>query len=113
ARSGVSTRTTRVRPSRGNRGRNLRMKPDAREAEPGRPPANATRSLANVLGSGACILGYDGDGTPDVFLVNADGDGHPALYRNVGRGKFVDVRKTAKFEFYGEGTGCAVGDYDN
>jgi len=113
ARRAVSTVPTRVRPSRGNRGRNLRMKPDAREAASGRPPANATRSLANVLGSGACILDYDGDGKPDVFLVNADGDGNPALYRNVGRGKFVDVRKTAKFEFYGEGTGCAVGDYDN
>src|SRR6202035_5944179 len=106
ARSGVSTRTTRVRPSRGNRGRNLRMKPDAREAASGRPPANATRSLANVLGSGACILDYDGDGRPDIFLVNADGRGHAALYRNTGGGRFVEATRRANLDFHGEGTGC-------
>jgi tetratricopeptide (TPR) repeat protein len=76
-------------------------------------PKIGTNSLASFLGSGACILDYDGDGKPDVFLVNADGRGSAALYHNVGNGKFVDVTKAAKLEFHGEGTGCAVGDYDN
>lgn len=74
---------------------------------------NSSPTLARFLGSGACILDYDGDGRPDIFLVNADGKGHAALYRNTGKGTFVDVTKAAKLEFSGEGTGCAVGDYDN
>lgn len=70
-------------------------------------------SLARFLGSGACIFDYDGDGKPDVFLVNGDGNGAGKLYRNLGDLKFADETKTAKLEFQGEGTGCAVGDYDN
>lgn len=76
-------------------------------------PEAAPVSLANFLGSGACIIDYDGDGKPDILLVNADGKGNAALYRNAGRGKFVDVTKAANLNFHGEGTGCAVGDYDN
>ncbi|HVB55122.1 MAG TPA: FG-GAP-like repeat-containing protein [Candidatus Acidoferrales bacterium] len=70
-------------------------------------------SLASFLGSGACIIDYNGDGKPDIFLVNADGKGNAALYRNAGHGKFVNETKAAKLEFHGHGTGCAVGDYDN
>jgi Flp pilus assembly protein TadD len=70
-------------------------------------------SLANFLGSGACVFDYDSDGKPDIFLVNADGKGNAALLHNVGHGRFVDVTKAARLQFLGEGTGCAVGDYDN
>jgi tetratricopeptide (TPR) repeat protein len=76
-------------------------------------PENEPKSLASFLGSGACVLDYDGDGRPDIFLVNANGSGAAALLRNMGHGKFVDVTKAAKLAFVAEGTGCAVGDYDN
>jgi tetratricopeptide (TPR) repeat protein len=70
-------------------------------------------SLANFLGSGACVFDYNGDGKPDVFLVNFDGKGNAALFKNLGEGRFVNETKAAKLEFRGEGTGCAFGDYDN
>ncbi len=73
----------------------------------------APESVAHFLGSGACIIDYDGDGRPDIFLVDADGQGHAALYKNEGHGRFVNVTKEAKLDIRGEGMGCAVGDYDN
>jgi tetratricopeptide (TPR) repeat protein len=78
-----------------------------------RPTENAIHSLADFLGSGACIFDYDGDGKPDIFLANADGRGNAALYRNLGGGKFANMTKAAKLDLHGEGKGCAVGDYDN
>jgi len=70
-------------------------------------------SVAHFLGGGACVIDYDGDGRPDIFLVDGDGKGNAALYRNEGNGRFVNVTREAKLEIHGEGMGCAVGDYDN
>lgn len=78
------------------------------EAQEREPPTRASS-----LGSGACIFDYDGDGRPDIFLADADGKGHAALCRNLGKGKFADATKSAKLAFPGEGIGCAVADYDN
>lgn len=80
-------------------------------AKPTAPPE--IHLLADFLGSGACVFDYDGDGRPDIFLVDADGNGDAALYRNLGHDHFADVTKTAKIDFHGQGMGCAVGDYDN
>ncbi len=78
------------------------------------PPAEtAARSLPDFLGSGACIFDYDGDGKPDIFLLDADGKGNSALYRNLGHGRFINVTKQAKLAMHGTGISCAVGDYDN
>src|ERR1700723_3461168 len=74
---------------------------------------NDEDSLAHFLGSGACIIDYDGDGRPDIFLVDADGKGNAALYKSEGNGRCVNATREAKLEIHGEGMGCAVGDYDN
>src|SRR5271155_579161 len=54
-------------------------------------PANPVTSLARFMGSGACIIDYNSDGKPDIFLVDADGRGNSALYKNIGSGRFVKV----------------------
>jgi tetratricopeptide (TPR) repeat protein len=84
-------------------------------------PANAAsrgesigqKNAAASLGSGACILDYDGDGRPDILLADADGSGHPGLYRNLGGGRFEDVTRSSGIQIPGAGMGCTVGDYDN
>jgi Tfp pilus assembly protein PilF len=73
----------------------------------------APDALAQFLGSGACIIDYDGDGKPDVFLADSDGQGTPALYKNLGGGRFENVTRMAKLELKGRVMGCTVGDYDN
>ena len=73
----------------------------------------AAPSLAAFLGSGACVFDFDGDGRPDIFLADADGKGAAALYRNTGKGSFVNATKSAKLDLPGSVMACAVGDYDN
>ena len=53
--------------------------------------------LPETLGSGAAFFDADGDGWPDLFLVNSK-DWAPrgrrsssALYRNTGKGTFTDI----------------------
>jgi hypothetical protein len=82
-----------------------------------------TRStqLPEDMGSGAAWGDYDGDGDPDLFLVNEAGplgDGpeaaaaaRSALFRNDG-GRFTDVTDAVGLEVTGWGMGAAWGDYD-
>ena len=79
--------------------------------------------LPETMGAGGAFLDYDGDGDSDLLLVNGDWwIGHEKdgprptahLYRNDGRGKFVDVTDEAglAFPFYGMGAGACDVDGD-
>jgi tetratricopeptide (TPR) repeat protein len=69
-------------------------------------------TAATLLGSGACVFDYDGDGRPDLLLLDPDGSGRAALYRNAGGGKFIDVTRAAGLDLRGA-MACAAADYDN
>jgi hypothetical protein len=76
--------------------------------------------LPETMGSGVCVLDYDGDGWPDLLFVNsADWPEHhirttpPSLYRNNHDGTFSDTTRAAGLDREMYGMGCAAGDYDN
>ena len=76
--------------------------------------------LPETLGSGCAFLDYDGDGWPDILLVNGmDWPGRKRtrstlrLYRNNRDGTFVDVTKAAGLDVEVYGMGAAVGDWNN
>src|SRR5215813_13586068 len=76
------------------------------------------RYLPETLGSGCAFIDYDGDGYPDIILINGqDWPGHAKsrsttlkLYRNTGKGTFVDVTAKAGLAVSMYGMGVAVGD---
>lgn len=77
--------------------------------------------MPETLGSGASFLDYDGDGLPDLLLVNSDWwPGHEGsgsrptqrLYRNRGDGRFEDRTAAAGLDLSLYGMGAAVADYD-
>jgi hypothetical protein len=63
-----------------------------------------------AFGSGCAAFDGDNDGWQDVLLV---GDPAPALFRNLGDGRFTDVTgQSGLTAVNGDWTGCAIGDYD-
>jgi hypothetical protein len=80
--------------------------------------------LPEDMGSGLAWGDYDGDGDPDLFVVNESGPltlsaeevarspAHAHLYRNNGDGTFTDVTEEAGLAVRGCGMGAAWGDYD-
>ena len=79
-----------------------------RKTRTAKPAAQTPSStLAQFLGSGACIIDYNSDGKPDIFLADADGRGNSALYKNIGAGKFLNVTREAHLEIHGQGKWAA------
>src|SRR5207248_7362446 len=76
--------------------------------------------LPETMGPGCAFIDYDGDGWPDVLLINgSDFPGHHVkhstlrLYHNNHNGTFTDVTVKAGLAVEMFGMGVAVGDYDN
>ena len=76
--------------------------------------------LPETMGPGCAFIDYDGDGYPDILLVNGeDWPGHKRvastlkLYHNNHDGGFTDVTVKAGLAVALFGLGVAVGDYDN
>jgi hypothetical protein len=72
--------------------------------------------LPQVMGSGAALFDFDGDGLLDIYLVQNAGPASPArnrLYRQLPGGRFRDVSAGSGLDVAGWGMGVAVGDVNN
>ena len=75
--------------------------------------------LPETLGAGAAFFDADGDGWPDILLINSK-DWTPrgrkslsALYRNNHNGTFTNITAGSGLDVEMYGMGVAIGDYDN
>jgi hypothetical protein len=73
--------------------------------------ATGEKNYYEVMGSGACVLDYDGDGRLDLYLVTSHGPNR--LYRNLGGLRFEDVTDAAGLGDDGYGMGAVAADVDN
>jgi hypothetical protein len=80
------------------------------------------RLIVEAKGPGVCLLDYDNDGWPDIYLVNGSTydalagkatSPHAALFHNNHDGTFTEVTDKAAVANDRWGYGCAVGDFDN
>jgi hypothetical protein len=77
--------------------------------------------IIEANGTGLAAFDFDRDGWVDLFVVNSsrlEGFGKAAppsnrLYRNTGKGAFIDVTEAAGLARSGWGNGACVGDVDN
>ena len=87
------------------------------------PGATGQFYMPEIMGSGAALLDYDGDGDLDVLLLqgapfdNLASGGGCRLYRNElvpsGKLRFTDVTRESGLDYAGYGMGVATGDIDN
>ena len=75
--------------------------------------------LPETMGSGCAFFDFDGDGWPDVLLLNSKDwtaksrKSLPALYRNQGNGTFRNVTAGSGLDVEMFAMGLAVADYHN
>src|SRR5260370_4796936 len=81
--------------------------------------ATGKKYLPETLGAGCAFIDLDGDGWPDILLINGKDFGPhgqkslPALYRNNRNGTFTDITRGSGLDVEMYGMGVAVADYDN
>jgi hypothetical protein len=81
--------------------------------------ATGKKYLPETLGAGCAFIDLDGDGWPDILLINGKDFGPhaqktlPAFYRNNHNGSFTDVTRGSGLDVEMYGMGVAVADYDN
>ncbi|HEY7306993.1 MAG TPA: CRTAC1 family protein [Bryobacteraceae bacterium] len=81
--------------------------------------ATGKKYLPETLGSGCAFVDLDGDGWPDILLINGRDlsprgqRSLPAFYRNNHNGTFTDVTRGSGLDVEMYGMGAAVADYDN
>ena len=87
-----------------------------------RTGAAGMKYLIETMGAGVCAFDYDADGLTDLYFVQSaplpgtppDPRLHASLFKNLGRGRFVEVTGRAGVgNPGGYGMGCAVADIDN
>jgi hypothetical protein len=75
--------------------------------------------LPETMGSGVVFFDFDGDQRPDLLFINSKDwtprgrKSLPALYRNLGGGKFANVTAASGLDVEMYGLGAAAADYDN
>jgi hypothetical protein len=75
--------------------------------------------LPETMGSGVAFLDADGDGWPDILLINSKDwaprgrKSIPALYHNNRNGTFTDITAGSGLDVEMYGMGVAIADYDN
>jgi hypothetical protein len=76
--------------------------------------------LPETMGAGVVVLDVDNDGRQDLFFVNGKAwagrpraRSVPALYRNLGGGRFADITRAAGLAVEMYGMGGTAADYDN
>ena len=75
--------------------------------------------LPETMGSGVAFVDVDGDGKPDIVLINGEDwisrgrHTTAALYHNNGNGTFTDITRGSGLDIEIHGMGVAVADYDN
>ncbi len=82
--------------------------------------------LNEIIGTGSCVIDYDGDGWQDLFVVGGSGQTRffgkthwwqtstsSKLYKNMANGTFLDVTINTGLKKQYWGMGCTTGDLDN
>lgn len=80
--------------------------------------ATSKKHILEMTGNGLAVLDVDNDGWRDLLFVNGTrvGAAKPEphrLYRNTGKGQFIDVTEGSGLLNQGWGNGVCAGDYDN